>query len=159
MCRSVSIVAAWHYKCAILREECPLSPRCDHTSSVGGLWWLTGVSANYGTDMISWSVPPTPCSSACLCLSVCLSAGVPLHHSPPWYGSWNCICIMLFVFAEITDPGSEPQLRCIKKCYAHSQGSWLNKSRVCCFNYAPVLHNNIFSMLFVCWVEPCALRL
>ena len=62
MCRSVGAEVAaspaWHYRCAILRGKCPPSPRCDHTSSLGGLCWLTGVSAKYGTDMISWPRPP-----------------------------------------------------------------------------------------------------
>lgn len=62
MCRSVGAEVAaspaWHYRCAILRGKCPPSPRCDHTSSLGGLCWLTGVSAKYGTHMISWPRPP-----------------------------------------------------------------------------------------------------
>lgn len=78
MCRSVSAVVAaspaWHYKCAILRGKCPPSPRCDHTSLLGGLCWLTGVSAKYGTDMISWPWPPTPTLLHGLSMSVCLSS-------------------------------------------------------------------------------------
>lgn len=57
--QSAAALPAWHYKCAILRGKRPPSPRCDHTSSLGGLCWLTGVSAKYGTDMISWPRPPT----------------------------------------------------------------------------------------------------
>lgn len=162
ICRSVSTVVAaspaWHYKCAILRGKCPPSPRCDHTSLLGGLCWLTGVSAKYGTDMISWPRDPHhhPSHSLSLCVPLCLSVqccGISLHHSSPSLSSWNFICIMLFVFAEITDPGTKPWLRCIKKCSAHSQCSWLNTSRVCCLSNASVLHINISCMPSICWAE------
>lgn len=93
ICWSVSTMVAaspaWHYKCAILRGKCPPSPRCDHTSLLGGLCWLTGVSEKYDTDMISWwRDPPPPLPPPPLpwfippCCSVCLfSAGISHHHS------------------------------------------------------------------------------
>lgn len=121
--------------CYFQREvssECKVWPHI----LLGGLCWLTGLSSQYGTDMISFQWP-------LLCLSLCLPL---LHHSSLSLSSLNCICIMLFVFAEITDPGTEPQLRCIKKCSAYSQCSWLNTSWICCLSNGSVLHNNICSV-------------
>lgn len=78
----VAALPAWHYKCAILRGKCPQSPRCDHTSLLGGLCWLTGVSAKYGTDMISWQRPPSQPTFPPLYLCL-FSAGISLCHSSP----------------------------------------------------------------------------
>lgn len=100
------------------------------------------------TAQTSWPRPPFFFLPA----HTLFSAAISLRHSSPSLSSWNCICIMLFVCccfflsAEITDPGTEPWLRCIKESSAHSRCSWLNKSQVCCLSNASVLLNNILGI-------------